>query len=378
MVHVEELELDGKKYSIETGKLAKQADGAVLLRLGDTMVLVTAVGATEPSDNLDFFPLTVDYREKAYSAGKIPGGFFKREGRPNENEILGSRLIDRSVRPLFAKGYKNEVQILISVLSADKENDPDVLGITGASTALLLSDIPFTEPIAGVRVGRINGNFILNPAFRELQNSDLELVIAASKDSIVMVEGEANEVSESDMLKALQFGHEKIQILLQMQNNLVAKAGKEKRAFVPPELPVELEQKVVESVSPQLKEIFGIADKKDRKLAFKALTDETIEKFLEEYPDAGAGIAEKIHEIEKEIVRQKIVHEGQRIDGRGLDDIRTITCEVGLLPRVHGSALFTRGQTQALATTTLGTKMDEQKIDDLEGEFWKSYMLHYN
>lgn len=378
MMHIEELTIDDKKYTIETGKMAKQADGAVIVRLGDTMVLVTVVGATEPSEKLDFFPLTVDYREKAYSAGKIPGGFFKREGRPSENEILSSRIIDRSIRPLFGAGYKNEVQILISVLSSDKENDADVLGITGASAALLLSDIPFNEPIAGVRVGRVNGQLILNPTFAELQDSDLELVIAASEESIIMVEGEAHEISEADMLTALDFGHEKIQQLITMQKNLLPKAGKTKWEYRAVTLPEEVEQQIPQMVTEPLAEILKIEDKKERKMALSKLIDETVEKFVEEYPDSVSLISEKIHDIEKEIVRKQISSEGKRIDGRGLDDIRPITCEVGLLPRVHGSALFTRGQTQALATTTLGTKMDEQKIDDLEGEFWKSYMLHYN
>ena len=378
MVHIEELELDGKKYSIETGKLAKQADGAVLVRVGDTMVLVTAVGAAKPNETVDFFPLTVDYREKAYSAGKIPGGFFKREGRPTEKEILSSRITDRSIRPLFAKGYKNEVQVLMSVLSADKENAPDVLGIMGASAALAVSDIPFNEQIAGVRVGRLNGEFVLNPTYDDLENSDLEVIISATKESIVMVEGEAREISEEDMLAALKFGHEKICQLLEMQSKLVANAGKEKRKFVPVEFPGDIEQKIVERVKPQLTELLEITDKKERKLAFQKLTEETVDDIAEQFPDATVDTIGKIDEIEKKLVREQVVKNNKRIDGRGLDDIRPIDCEVGLLPRVHGSAIFTRGQTQALATTTLGTKMDEQKMDALEGEYWKSYMLHYN
>ena len=378
MVHSEELELDGKKYSIETGKLAKQADGAVVVRVGETIVLVTAVGAAEPNENVDFFPLTVDYREKAYSAGKIPGGFFKREGRPSENEILSSRIADRSIRPLFAKGYKNEVQILISVLSADKENKPDVLGITGASAALAISDIPFNEQIVGARIGRVNGQLVLNPTYAEVENGDLELIISATKESIVMVEGEAKEISEADMLAALKFGHEKICQLLEMQSKLASKAGKEKREFVPVEFPSDIEQKIDEKVKSQLSEHLAIADKKERKLALQELTEETVKAIDEQFPDHTADTIEKIYEIEKNLVREQIVKNNKRIDGRGLDDIRPIECEVGLLPRVHGSALFTRGQTQALAATTLGTKMDEQRMDVLEGEFWKSYMLHYN
>ncbi len=379
MVHVEEIEIDGKKYSLETGRLAKQADGAVLVRLGETLVLVTAVGATEPSENLDFFPLTVDYREKAYSAGKIPGGFFKREGRPSENETLNSRFIDRSIRPLFADGYRNEVQVLVYVLSADKENDPDVLGITGASAALLISDIPFSDPIAGVRVGRVNGQFVVNPTYAELENSDLDLIISATQDSIVMVEGEAQEISENDMLAALEFGHEKIRQLLEMQRALVDKAGKPKRDYAPIAPPEGLEQRILElNGESRLKEALGIADKKERKLALKKLTQELSESLAEEFEDCEKSVSNILHDLEKKIVRANIVQEGKRIDGRTPDDIREISCEVGILPRAHGSALFTRGQTQALATTTLGTKMDEQKMDELEGEFWKSYMLHYN
>ncbi len=378
MVYYEELELDGKKYSIETGKLAKQADGSVLLRLGDTMVLVSVVGAAEPSEDIDFFPLTVEYREKAYSAGKIPGGFFKREGRPSDNEVLSARLADRSIRPLFAEGYANEVQVIIWVLSADKENDPDVLGITGASAALMLSDIPFAIPIAGVRVGRINGQFVHNPTFSELQNSDLDLVITGSHDSIVMVEGEAHEINEADMLGALKFGQEKIRALLELQTRLVAKAGKPKRPVAVAEIPKELVDKVAQLVAPKIKDILGIAGKKERNLALETITDETIAQLAEQWPDSEKIIVAQIQEIERRVVRDRVVKNGKRIDSRGLDDIRPITCEVGVLPRVHGSALFTRGQTQALATTTLGTKMDEQKMDKLEGEFWKSYMLHYN
>lgn len=377
MVHIEEMDLAGKGYSIETGKLAKQADGSVLVRLADTIVLVTVVGASEPSD-LPFFPLSVDYREKAYSAGKIPGGFFKREGRPSENEILSARLIDRSIRPLFDDGYKNEVQILVSVLSSDKEHDPDVLGITGASTALMLSDIPYNQPIAGVRVGRLNGEFVLNPTYSELEEGDLDLIISATEDSIVMVEGEAHEINEPDMLAALEFGHENIKKVLKMQAALVAKAGKPKREFVPEEYPAELDQKVDEFVRSKLEDALQIHDKKERSNELKRLANEAVEHFGEEYEEYAGIISDRVHDVEKDILRSKVKKEKKRIDGRGLDDIRPIECEVGMLPRVHGSALFTRGQTQALATTTLGTKIDEQKMDELEGEFWKSYMLHYN
>jgi polyribonucleotide nucleotidyltransferase len=378
MIFKEEIEIDGKNYSIETGKVARQADGSVWIRLGDTIVLATAVGASERAENLDFFPLTVDYREKAYAAGKIPGGFFKREGRPSENEILNARLVDRSIRPLFPNGFSNEVQVMISVLSADKENDPDTLAITAASAALCISDIPFSEPIAGGRIGRINGDFLFNPTFAELENSDLNLVVAATKDSIVMVEGEANEIGEAEMLEALTFGHEKIKQLLALEQDLINKAGKQKMEFAVKEFPEELVKMVTELVQPRIDEIFAHSDKQERKLASKNVIDEIVTKVTETFPESDSDILEIIHDIEKDFVRKKIVNEGKRIDGRGLDDIRPVTCEVGVLPRAHGSALFTRGQTQALAATTLGTKMDEQRMEELEGEFWKTYMLHYN
>ncbi len=377
MVHIEEIDLDGKKLSIETGKLAKQADGSMLVRLGDSMILVTVVGALEAS-TLPFFPLTVDYREKGYAAGKIPGGFFKREGRPGESEILNSRLIDRSIRPLFDDGFQNEVQVMVSVLSADKVNPPDILGITGTSAALFVSDIPFTQPIAGVRVGMIAGKFVVNPTLDELDKSVLDLVIAGTDESIVMVEGEASEISEEQMLSALEFGHEKIRALVQLQHDLRAKAGRPKRDFVPAETSSSLVDSVMSEVEPKLSSIFEISEKKQRNQSLKELLAEIVEGKLEDYPDSKGEIAEIVHNAEKAFVRNRIAVDGQRIDGRGLDDIRDISCEVQLIPRTHGSALFTRGQTQALATTTLGTKIDEQRVEALEGQYWKTYMLHYN
>jgi polyribonucleotide nucleotidyltransferase len=378
MVVNEEIQLGGKTFIIETGKLAKQAHGAVVVRVGDTMLLVTAVGESEPVEGKDFFPLSVDYREKAYSAGKIPGGFFKREGRPSEKEILSSRLTDRCIRPLFPDGYRNEVQILINVLSADKENPPDVLGIMGASAALMISDVPFHEAIAGVRVGRVNGDFVLNPTFEELDNSDVDLIIAATQESIVMVEGEAHEISEKDMLATLEFGHENIRALLAMQKNLVDKAGKAKREIVPEVFPEGLQARIDEIFTPKLPAIYEHTDKKERKDAMAAAFEATLVSLQEDFPESQGYVKAHVHDIDKAFVRRQITEKQKRIDGRGLDDIRDISCEVGLLPRTHGSALFTRGQTQALAATTLGTKMDEQKMDVLEGEFYKSYMLHYN
>lgn len=378
MIYQEEFDIDGKRYLIETGRVANQADGAVWFQLGDTIVLATAIAEDKPAEHLDFFPLTVEYRERAYAAGKIPGGFFKREGRPSENEIINARLVDRSIRPLFPDGFKNEVQVIVYVISADKENDPDTIAITAAATALCMSDIPFQEPIAGVRVGRVNNEFVVNPTFKELEMSDLDLVIAANKDSIVMVEGEADEIEEPDMLAALEFGHNKIKEILGAVGRLLEKTAKPKRDFIPQVVPEELARRTEEIVKSRVPEIFDMDDKKQRQEFLSRLVEEVAEKLSEEFPEAESDIAKVVHEIEREAVRGKIVSEQRRIDGRGPDDIRPITCEVGILPRAHGSALFTRGQTQALATTTLGTKMDEQKMEELEGEFWKTYMLHYN
>jgi polyribonucleotide nucleotidyltransferase len=342
------------------------------------MVLVTVVGAPDVRPDLDFFPLFVEYREKGYSAGKIPGGYFKREGRPSENEILSARITDRSIRPLFPKEYRNEVQVIISVLSADKENDPDVLGILGTSAALGVSDIPFPDLIAGLRVGRVDRAFVANPTHSELERSDMDLVITATSESIVMVEGESAEISEEDMLGALEFGHAKIRDLIKLQERVIEKAGKEKREVQFDTLPDEVGQKIKGMVAPQLPDVFGIQDKKKRNESLAQMVDSIVVQYEEEHAESIPLIKEAIHDLEKDYVRKRIVNEGVRIDGRGLDDIRDITCEVSVLPRVHGSAIFTRGQTQALAATTLGTKMDEQRMDELEGEFWKSYMLHYN
>ncbi|MDQ7062722.1 MAG: polyribonucleotide nucleotidyltransferase [candidate division KSB1 bacterium] len=377
MIITKEIKLNEFTYSLEHGRVAKQASGAVLVRFGDTVVLATVVGSDEPSAQ-DFFPLSVDYREKAYAAGKIPGGFFKREGRPSENEILSSRLIDRSLRPLFPEGYRNEVQVMVTVLSADKENDPDVLGITGASAALTISDIPWDGPVAGIRVGRVNGKFIANPTYDQLEVSDLDLVITANEESIIMVEGESWEISEADMLAALEFGHQQAQPLIQMQKELQQEIGKEKLQVAVPELPEGLEDKVRSMATDKIRELLNITEKKDRRTQLKEHYAQVVESLQETYPESEADIKEVLHKIEKELTRKMILDESRRLDGRGMDDIRDITCEVGLLPRTHGSCLFTRGQTQALAVITLGTKIDEQKMDELEGEFFKSYMLHYN
>ncbi len=378
MLSRKETELNGKVFAIETGRVARQADGACWVQFGDTIVLATVVGDPEAKPDVDFFPLTVDYREKAYAAGKIPGGFFKREGKPSENEILSARLIDRGIRPLFAEDYSNEVQVMVAVLSADKENDPDVLGISAASTAIMLSGLPWNGPLAGVRVGRRDGKFLANPTHADLEDSDLDLVLAATEDSIIMVEGEAHELSEADMVAALAFGHEVARQLIQVQKAVVAEAAKPPRPVIPIELPAGLESRVREAATETLRGLLRESDKQKRRDSLKQYYKTLTEALQADFPESEAQVSTILHTIEKEIVRAMIVHDRRRLDGRDWTSIRDITCEVGVLPRVHGTCIFTRGQTQALAAVTLGTKVDEQKMDELEGEFYKSYMLHYN
>lgn len=378
MVCRKETELNGKVFAIETGRVARQANGACWVQLGDTIVMAAVVGAEEAVEGQDFFPLSVDYREKAFAAGKIPGGFFKREGKPSENEILSARLIDRGVRPLFAEDYKCEVQVTVSVLSADKANDPDVLGISAASMAILLSGIPWEGPIAGVRVARLDGKLVANPTHEELAQSDLDLVIAATEDSILMVEGEAQEISEAEMVEALAFGQSVAAQLIQVQKAVAAEAAKPKREFALAALPEGLEARIKDLIVPALGELLLETDKQTRRNGMKELYKNAITTVQTDYPESETLAEEIIHKIEKQLVRKMIIEKGRRLDGRGPQDIRQISCEVGVLPRVHGASLFTRGQTQVLAAVTLGTKVDEQKMDELEGEFYKSYMLHYN
>lgn len=378
MVVRKEMELGGRKLLIETGKMARQADGAVWLQFGETAVLATVVSSDKPVKGTDFMPLSVEYRERAYAAGKIPGGFFKREGRPSEKEIVSARLTDRPIRPLFPDDYRNEVQVIIYVLSADQENDADILGPIGASAALSISDIPFLGPIASVRVGKIDGEWIINPTFAQLEESELDVVIAGSADSIAMVEGWSKEISEEDMLQALEFGHEAIKKIVQMQEELVREIGKQKRDYEPASIPEELQKEVRDRAESRMNDIVQISEKKERNAAIKALVDEIAEALEETFPDSSGMIFSVVGDIEKEIMRKNILEKGKRLDGRSVTDIRPITCEIGLIPRAHGSALFTRGQTQSLSATTLGTKMDEQKIEGLEGGSWKRYMLHYN
>ena len=377
MTYTMKTEVGGKDLIIETGKVAKQAGGAVTVQYGETVILATVVVSDEPRDQ-DWFPLFVEYREKAYAAGKIPGGFFKREGRPAEKEVLSARLVDRPIRPLFPDGFRNEVQVYISVLSADQENDADVLGMIGASAALSISDAPFDGPIAAVRVGRMGDEIIINPTFSQLEDSDLDLVVAGTGESIIMFEGRAKEVPEEIILKALAAARPSLSQIIDLQNELISQCAKPKRVFEPVPPDQELIGAVKEQVGDRMTQINTTETKEDRKQLLSDLKEKTIEALAERFPEREAEIKTIIGEIEKTDMRGRIVSDGRRIDGRRLDEIRPISCQVAVLPRTHGSALFTRGQTQSLAVTTLGTKMDEQKIDALEGESWKSYMLHYN
>lgn len=375
-----EVELGGRNLVIETGELAKQANGSVLIRYNGTVVLVTAVASSNaPKKVQDFFPLMCEFREKTYAAGKIPGGFFKREGRPSEKEILTCRLMDRPIRPLFENGFKNETQVICYTLSHDRENDPDVLAIIGASTALTISDIPFLGPIGAVRVGRVKGNFICNPTYAELDESDLNLVVAGTKDAIVMVEGGADELSEDIMIEALMFGHDEIKKVVDLQNKLRNLTGKPKIIVEKPEEKKDLIEKVTEYVKEKLTEAIFIKEKLTRYEAISSIRKDTISAIgSEDDEDSNRDIKNIISDLEKEIVRHHIIENASRSDGRGLKEVRPISGRVEVLPRAHGSSLFTRGETQALVVVTLGTSNDEQIMDKLEGKTMKSFMLHYN
>ncbi len=368
----------GRTLTLETGRMGKQANGAVLVSYGDSAVLVTAVTAKKPREGRDFFPLTVDYLEMTYAAGKIPGGFFKREGRPSEKEILTSRFIDRPLRPLFPKNYFNDVQIIATVLSVDSENNPDVLAIIGASAALEISDIPFFGPIAGMRVGRVNGEFIINPSVEELKDSDLEIIVAGSEEAVVMVEGGANELPEEVVLDAIMFGHRSMQEVIQIQKQLRRVVGKPKIEVAEDILDADLAAKVEQTARPKMRAAISCVSKQERSRALQELMEETIQNLLPEHEGQEEQIRLILDRMEQRMIREKITTERKRIDGRSFTDIRPISCEVGLLPRTHGSALFTRGETQVLVSTTLGTSEDEQRIDALIGETTKSFMLHYN
>ncbi len=372
-----EREIGGRLLSLETGRLARQAHGAVWVQYGDTGVLVTAV-SDRTRQGIDFLPLTVDYQEMAYAAGKIPGGFFKREGRSSDREVLVSRLIDRPIRPLFPKGYFSEVQVIATVMSADMDNLPDILAINGASAALVISDIPFSGPVGAVRVGRIHGEWVVNPGEKELEESDLNFIVAGTKDAVVMVEGGANVVPEDEILDGIFFGHRALQPLVEMQEELREMAGVLKREFSPPVLGEELTSKVREMALGEMSTALRIPRKKERREALATLQEKVLAELLEQYPGQEMAIRSLMEELERQVARCMILEEGRRIDGRPFDEVRPVTCEVGLLPRAHGAGLFTRGETQVMAVATLGTAEDEQRLDTLsEEEARKTFILHY-
>lgn len=364
---------------IETGRMAKQADGSVTVQLGGTLVLVTAVCSGKPREGADFFPLTCEYQERTYAAGKIPGGFFKREGRPSEKEILTARLMDRPIRPLFPKGFINELQLVGVVLSSDSTNDSDILAMNGASAALAISDIPYNGPIGTVRVGRVAGKFVVNPTFEDLASSDIDLVVVGTRSAILMVESGSNEISEEDLLEAIKFGHEKLQPMIDLQEKMVKECGRKKREIALHTVSEELIKKVRSLSTAKLGEINMLGTKEQREEAMDLVSKELKEKLVTEESEHSEGdVKAALEQVEEEEVRKFIVEKKKRVDGRRFDEIRQITCEAGILPRTHGSALFTRGQTQSLSVTTLGTSQDEQTIDALEGETQKTFMLHYN
>lgn len=371
----------GKTLSVETGRIAKQADGSVVVRMGDTMVLCTAVSAKEPKPGQNFFPLTVDHKESFSAAGRFPGGFMKREGRSNEKEILSSRLIDRVLRPLFPKGYYNDTQIISSVISSDDENDGDVLGAVGASLALHLSDVPFDGPMGEVRVGRINGEYIINPTVTELKESDIDMVVGGTRDSVLMIEGEMDEISEIEMLEAIKVAHASIATLCDFQDELRKELGKEKREFIPAKADETVESEVKTLAEEKMKAVIGIGlGKEEYNAKIKEIKDTAIAT-LEEQEKDEAFISEAkglLSQIEKDELRNMILTQKRRIDGRSPVDIRDIWTQVGYIPRAHGSSIFTRGETQALVSVTLGTKRDEQNVDTLFDQEAKKFMLHYN
>ncbi|MBN1930352.1 MAG: polyribonucleotide nucleotidyltransferase [Desulfobacterales bacterium] len=372
-------EVGGKFLSIETGKVAKQASGSVVVQYGETIVLVTAVSSKEEKPSIDFLPLSVEYQEKIYAAGRIPGNYFRREiGRPSEKETLTARLIDRPIRPLFPKYYNYETQIIATVLSMDQENDPDILAMIGASAALEISDIPFSGPIACVRVGRLDGRFKINPTICELKESDINIIVAGSKSGVVMVEGGGNAVSEADVLEAIFFGHQEMQPLIDLQVKLKETVGVLKRPFTPPEKDETLFKKIESIAASGISESIRIPEKIKRNNALGNIKSDILEKIEEEYIDRKSDIYNLFYELQRSICRDLVLKEGCRIDGRKFDEIRPITCEIGILPRPHGSALFTRGETQVLGVLTLGSGPDEQRVETLIGEEYRPFMLHYN
>ncbi len=373
-----ELEFGGRSLVLETGRMARQADGAVLITSGDSVVLVTAVGRRELKPGQDFFPLTVNYQEKSYAAGKIPGGFFKREGRPSEKETLTSRLIDRPIRPLFPKGFMNEVQVIATVLSVDQEQDPDILAMIGASAALAISGIPFDGPIGAARVGYCHGQFLLNPSFSQLAESELELVVAGTQSAVLMVESAANGLPEATMLEAVMFGQQSFQPVIAAILELAREAGKPRWDWQPPAKDQDLTGKVQEMARQPLQEAYQLQEKQARSKRLEEIRTQVTTTLAEDDPLRSDGVRSALKSLETEIVRGRVLDGAPRIDGRDRHTVRPIQIEVGVLPRTHGSALFTRGETQALVTVTLGTKSDEQIIDALQGESRDRFLLHYN
>ncbi|MEE9203389.1 MAG: polyribonucleotide nucleotidyltransferase [Nitrospirales bacterium] len=378
MLHVVEIEVAGRPLRLETGRMAKLSDGAVLASYGDTVVLATAVSSQTVRPSVDFLPLTVNYQEKAYAAGKIPGGYFKREGRPSEKEVLTSRLIDRPLRPLFPRGYYFDTQVIVSVLSADQVGSSDVVAITAGSAALTLSHIPFSGPVAGVKIGRVNGRLVVNPDVATFDGGELQLVVAGTADAVMMVEAGANELPESVMIEAIELAHAEIKKIVEKVLELKALAGRPKRDVHVEKIAPALKDQVRQRVAGPIREAIFIPNKTARQERLDQILQEAVDTLKTEDPDRERHIKISFHELEYSEVRNMILERGSRADGRGPAEIRPITCEVGLLPRTHGSALFTRGETQSLAVATLGTTQDEQRIDALEGEYYRTFMLHYN
>ncbi len=374
-----EAEIGGRTLTIESGKMAKQANGAVVVTYGETVVLVTATAAREPRAEVDFFPLTVEYQERLYAVGRVPGNYFRREiGRPTEKEVLTCRFIDRPLRPLFAKGYTNETQVIATVLSMDQQNDPDVLAIVGASAALEVSNLPFLGPIAGVRVGYIDGEYVLNPTKDQLADSRMDLIVAGSKKAVVMVEGGADSLSEQEILDGIYFGFEGLQPILAMQDELRGALGKPKMEVPEPEINEELRARIREMAAADLEKIVTCADKMERYGQAHELEKRMVEALADDETVTAREIRDHLSSLKKEMMRERIVKDKVRIDGRAFDEVRPITCEVGILPRAHGSALFTRGETQVLVSATLGSGDDEQRVETMYGMTFKPFMLHYN
>ncbi len=374
-----EAEIGGRTLSIESGKMARQANGSVLVTYDETVVLVTATAAKENKPDMGFLPLTIEYQERFYSVGRIPGSFFRREiGRPTEKETLTCRIIDRPLRPLFAEGWMTETQVITTVLSADQRNDPDILAMVGASAALTVSDIPFLGPIAGVRVGYIDGQYVVNPTKDQLQVSGMEIVVAGTRDAVVMVEGGADNLSEEVVMEGIFYGHQQLQVLLDMQEELRAALGKTKRQVEKPEIDEALANKVKEVAATGMAEVITTVDKMERGRVYDELKARVVAELENEKEDRAREVKDLLGDLKKKMMRDKIVFEKSRIDGRAFNEVRPITCEVGCLPRTHGSALFTRGETQAIVTATLGSEGDEQRVETLEGMSFKQFMLHYN